>query len=99
MAERVNITEIDALRAFKADLLIYLSKARPTLGEVTADVLRMKLWLENEKRLHWENLVKRRLKILESAQAELFSARISSIHEVSTVQQMAVRKAKQALDE
>src|SRR5438046_9744601 len=74
MPQRAQVTSVEALEAFRASLIVYLSKARPTLEEVSADVLRTRLWLENEQRTHWENQVRRRHKELEQAQKALFSA-------------------------
>ncbi len=42
MPERAHVTSVDALESFRANLIIYLSKARPTLEEVSADVQRMR---------------------------------------------------------
>ena len=68
MTQKANVTALDALEAFRADLVLYISKARPTLEEVSADVVRARLWLENEQRTHWENQLRRRTRELEQAQ-------------------------------
>ena len=60
MPDRAHVTSVDALESFRANLIIYLSKARPTLDEVSADVQRIHGWLENEQRTHWENELRRR---------------------------------------
>jgi hypothetical protein len=99
MPQRAQVTAIEALDEFRASLIVYLSKARPTLEEVSADVLRTRLWLENEQRTHWENEVRRRHKALEQAQAELFSARLSNLRKESAAEVMAVHRARRLLDE
>src|SRR5580765_4650185 len=100
MAEqRAHVTSVEALEAFRTSLLLYVSKARPTVEEVSSDVLRTRLWLENEQRMHWENQVRRRAKALEQAEQALSSARMSNMRDTRTTEQMAVRKAKQALEE
>ena len=99
MAQGARVTSVEALEAFRSTLIVYLSKARPTIEEVSADVLRMKLWLENDQRMFWEGQVKRRLKALEQAQAELFSARISNLREETSAEQVAYHRARRALDE
>jgi len=99
MPERAQVRSIDALEAFRSNLIVYLSKARPTLEEVSSDVQRMRGWLENEQRAHWENEVRRRSRALEEAQAALFSSRISRLSEASAAEQMAVQRTKRALDE
>src|SRR5512135_345004 len=99
MAERAKITSVDALEAFRSTLIIYVSKARPTLEEVTADVLRLRLWLENEQRTHWEAELRRRGKELEQAQSALFSARLGNLRQETAAEQMAVHRAKRLVEE
>jgi hypothetical protein len=97
--QTAHVTSVEALEAFRTSLLLYVSKARPTVEEVSSDVLRTRLWLENDQRMHWETQVRRRAKALEQAEQALSSARISNLREASTSEQMAVRKAKHALEE
>jgi len=99
MAQQAKVTSVDAIDAFRAQLIVYLSKARPTLEEVAADVSRLRQWLENDQRRFWEREIKERRKKLERAQAELFSAMMSKMREVSAAQQMAVRHAQDAVRE
>ena len=99
MPERAYVTSVDALEDFRANLIVYLSKARPTLEEVSADVQRMRGWLQGEQQTHWENEFRRRSRALEEAQAALFSSRLSSFRETSAGEQMAVQRTKRALDE
>lgn len=99
MPDRAQVSSVDALKAFRADLIVFLSKARPTLEEVSDEVMRTKSWLVNEQSSFWENQKRRRSRELERAQAELFSARISGLSTESSAQQMAVHKARRAVDE
>jgi len=87
MPERAHVTSVDALESFRSALIIYLSKARPALDEVNADVMRTRVWLEDEQRTHWENEFRRRARALQEAQAALFSAKLSSFRESSSVEQ------------
>ena len=99
MATKANVTSVEALEAFRANLIVYLSKARPALEEVSDDVIRTRVWLESDRRVFWEREVRRRLQKLQDAQQALFSAEISALREVSSAERMAVHKAKRALDE
>ena len=99
MPQQAHVTSVEALEAFRSSLIVYVSKARPTLEEVTADVLRTRLWLETEQRTHWEGQVRRRAKELEQAQAALFSARLSNLSEAISAEQMAFHRAKRSFDE
>ena len=99
MPQKAHVTSVEALEAFRSSLIVYVSKARPTLEEVSADVLRTRLWLQNEQRTHWESQARRRVKELEQAQAALFSARLSNLREESAAEQMAFHRAKRSLEE
>ena len=99
MADRANVASLEAIEAFRAQLIVYISKARPTLEEISSDVLRTRTWLEHEVLLHWQNEVKRRAKKLAEAQNELFSAQISNLREATSAEHLAVQKARRSLDE
>src|SRR5256885_1992745 len=97
MAERAQVTSVDAIQSFRASLILYLNKARPALEEVTSDVIRTRLWLENDQRRYWETELRKRQRKLERTQAELFSSMLSQLQDASTAQQMAVRHAQRDL--
>ena len=99
MPDRAHVTSVDALDSFRASLIVYLSKARPALEEIGADVQRLRSWLENDQRSHWQQEVRRRSRTLEEAQAALFSAKLSTFREAGSVEAMLVHRAKRALDE
>jgi hypothetical protein len=99
MPERAHVTSVDALESFRSSLIVYLSKARPALDEVNGDVTRTRVWLQEEQRTHWENEFRRRNRALQEAQAALFSARLSSFREATSVEQLMVHRAKRAFDE
>jgi hypothetical protein len=97
MAQQAQVTSVEAIESFRASLIVYLSKARPTLEEVSSEVLHTRLWLQEDQRLFWENEVRVRSRKLERAKAELFGARLSQLQEVSAAQQMAVHRAQHAV--
>ena len=99
MPDRAHVTSVDALEAFRASLIVYLTKARSTLEEVSADVQRLRGWLGGEQRTHWENEVRCRGEALKEAQQALFSAKLSTIREAGSVEQLMVQRAKRALEE
>ena len=94
-----KVSSVEALEAFRANLIIYLSKARPTLEEAGADVLRTRLWLQSEQRVRCEGEVRRRAQALEQAQQDLFSAGLADLRSVTSAEQAAVHKAKHALEQ
>ena len=99
MPERAHVTSVDAIKSFKTSLIVYLSKARPTLEEISADILRLRLWLQNDQHTHWEGEIRRRTRKVEDAQQALFSARISNMSDATSAEMVAVTRAKRALDD
>lgn len=99
MAERARVTSVEALESFRAKLILYLSKARPTLEEANQEVARMRQWLESDRRPYWDNEWRRRRRKLEEAEQALFSAKLSLLQEESAAQLQAVRRAKGAVEE
>ena len=99
MSGQAQITSVEALAAFRADMIVFLGHMRPVIEEVGDEVARMKNWLQIEQRGFWETQLRiRRLK-LEEAQAELFSAKMSTLQRSSTLQTMAVQRAQRAVHE
>ena len=54
MAGPAQITSVEAIEAFRADLIVYLGQMRPVVDEVGSELVRMKAWLQTEQRQHWE---------------------------------------------
>ncbi len=99
MPEKAQVRSVEAIEAFRSNLIVYLSQARPALEEAAAEVLRTRSWLENDQRTHWENQIRRRSKELEQAQQAVFSSRLSMLGKESAADQMALHRAKRALEE
>lgn len=97
MEQRAQVTSVEAIEAFRSCLIVYLTKAKPTLDEVMNEVLRARNWLQNDQRVHWEKEVKLKRRDLEQAEAELFSARLSKISQAYALQQMAAQRARRAV--
>ena len=99
MADQAKVTSIDVLESFRARMIVFLTKSRRAVDEATDEIRRTRNWLQGDQRVHWEAQVKKRKKILEQAEAELMTARFSEFVDTPSVQQMAVRKARRALEE
>jgi len=94
MAERAQVTSFEAVESFRADLIVFLSRARAVLEEASDDVLRTRLWVQNDQRRFWEGETRVRYRKLEEARAELFSAQLSQFHESTALCLMAVQRAE-----
>lgn len=99
MADRAHVTSVDAIELFRANIIAYLTKARPVLEDACDEVLRTRQWLQQDRRIHWESQLKRRRKILEEAEQALFGARIGNFREATSAETAAVTRAKRALNE
>jgi hypothetical protein len=99
MPEHAKVTSLESLDSFRSSLIVYLEKAGRALDEVSDEVTRMRLWLETDRRLYWDNQVKRRKFALERAEEELSNARFSNFASATPQQKAAVERAKRALIE
>jgi hypothetical protein len=99
MADQAKVTSLDALELFRSNLIVFINRAQSSVDEVLDEVRRTRLWLLNDQRFLWEREIRKRQKLLESAKTELMSARMSGLREVTSPQENAVRKAKEALTE
>ena len=96
MAERAQVTSFEAVESFRADLIVFLSRARAVLEEASDDVVRTRLWVQNDQRRLWEGETRVRYQKLEEVRAELFSAQLSQFHESTALCLMAVQRAERA---
>lgn len=99
MAERSHVSSVEAIEAFRASVIIFLTKARPVVEEVSSEVVRTGLWLENDQRDHWGKEIRRLNRKLEEAQAELFTAKLDRMKEGSALAEMVVHRIKRELRE
>ena len=99
MAEHVKVTSIDALEAFRASLIVFLTTAHRCVDEVGDEVRRTRGWVQHDQRLHWEGQIRIRKRKLDQAEGELMTARLSGLRDSTSAQQAAVMKAKRALAE
>lgn len=99
MADEAKVRSIDELDAFRSNLIVFATKARKAIDQAGDEVRRTRLWIETDRLPFWEAQVKKRTRLLEQAQAELMTARMSDFIDNPTVQQQAVRKAKAALEQ
>ena len=69
---------MEAIEAFRAQLVVYLAQMRPVLEEITSEVLRTRSWLEDDRRRHWQQECRGcAAGKLEDARQELFTATLS----------------------
>lgn len=99
MADQARISNLDAIETFRTAMVVFSSKARQSVEMAMDAVKKTRVWLNVEQPAFWAAQIKQRQKKLDQAQQELMSARMSEFVDAPTVQQMAVRKARAALED
>ena len=99
MADKAQITSVEAIEAFRAKLIVFLGQARPVMEEVGNEMARTRVWLQNEQRAFWQHELRLRARKLEEAKQELFTATLSKFHESTALKLMAVQRAQRAIAE
>ena len=99
MADQARISNLDAIESFRSALIVFISKTRQSLEMAQDAVKKTRSWLQTEQPAYWSAQIRQRQKKLDQAQQELMSARLSEFVDTPSTQQMAVRKARAALEE
>ena len=99
MSQGAKVTSSEAIESFRSALLVYLSKARPLVEDASDEIFRTRDWLQSDRRLYWENQVRRRTKQLEDAQQALFSVSLSNLREARNSELAALQRARRALND
>src|SRR5580698_6006985 len=97
MAGQAQITSVEAIEAFRSQLVVYLAQMRPALEEIGGEVVRTRAWLEDDRKRYWTQEMRKRSRKLEDAKQELFTASLSKMGEITSFQQMAVQRAQHAV--
>ena len=99
MSAQARVTSVDALDAFRASLVIFVTKAREAVDTVRDRVRRTRNWLQHEQRIQWEGEIRRRQRALDQAVQELYSVRLTKMTGAIAIREAVVRKAKGAIEE
>ena len=99
MSQQARVTSVEALDAFRANMVIFVTKARQAVDSVRDRVRRTRQWLQHDQRMHWEGEIRRRQRSLDQAVQELYSARLTKMTATITIREAVVRKAKAAVEE
>jgi|SRR5665213_543541 len=97
MPGQAQITSVEAIESFRAELVVYLAQMRPVLDEVTSEVLHTRSWLQDDRRRFWQQELRVRGRRLEDARQELFNASLSRMNDAKSFQQLAVQRAQRDL--
>ena len=99
MSTQARVTSLDALELFRSNLILFLNKSRRAVDDVGDEVRRTRVWLQTDRRMYWENEIRRRSKLLDQAKQELMTSRLTGHQEALLVRQSMVHKAERSLRE
>jgi GTP1/Obg family GTP-binding protein len=99
MSEQARISSIDALEAFRGDLVRYVEAARIALDDMTGGARRTRTWLDVDRTQHWMGLHKKAVRLLRQAEQELYSANLTNPDGANPIQKMAVTRAERKVAE
>jgi chromosome segregation ATPase len=100
MATQANVTSTEALETFRANLIVFLTKARRAVDDAGDEVKRMRQWLQQDQRMNLEGDLRRKTKQLQQAQQELMTVKLGAHKESAlAVRQLAVAKAQREVEE
>lgn len=99
MADQARVSSIEALESLRATLIVFHERARRCVDEVTEEINRRRIWVQQDQRHHWERELRKRNRALDAAEQELLAAKLSTLRDNIKAQQDAVRKCKAAVAE
>ena len=96
---QANVSSIDSLEAFRADLIHFIEKTKVALEAAEGEVRRTRTWLDVDQTNYWKTQMKVRIKQFDQAEAEHYNARITRPTENHVSHKMAVAKAQRRIVE
>jgi predicted nucleic acid-binding Zn-ribbon protein len=97
MPQQAHVTSLEAIEAFRAQLVVYLSQMQPVRVEISGEVLHTRSWMEDDRKRHWQQEMRKCNRKLEDAKQELFTASLSKLGTATSLQQMTVQKAQREM--
>lgn len=71
MGKYAKVQDVEALKAFRLQLLTFAEKAGNAIGEADSEVARVTSWVENEMSTHWTSEVRKRQAAVVKAKEDL----------------------------
>jgi hypothetical protein len=102
MSNQAAVHSIEALKELRVALALFGEDALGALGAVEMEVRRTVQWLQHDRRLHWQDQIKRRREQVAAAKAELFRRELQKTPDYSpscSEQKELLRKAEAGLRE
>lgn len=94
MADEAKVRSVESLEYFRSALIVFLAKARQSVGHAEDGVKRGRYWVEQDQFMHWTQEWKKRSRRLAQAQQELLSAKLAQFQDSVMLQEKTMRRAK-----
>lgn len=102
MSNQTDVHSIGALKDLRVALALFSEDALAALGAVEMEVRRTIQWLQHDRRMYWQDQIKRRREQVAAARSELFRRELAKTPEYSpscSEQKEQLRKAEAGLRE
>lgn len=97
MSDGARITSVEALRPFRASLMMFCREVAGVLSSADAEIARTIDWLQRDRVAYWRGEVLRRGEMLARAKSDLYRAEIQKKSLVD--EKKAINRAKEAVRE
>jgi hypothetical protein len=77
MSTQASVHSIDALKDLRTSLALFGEDVQSALGAVDMEIRRTVQWLQHDRRMYWQEQIKRRKEQVAQAQAEVFRRKLA----------------------
>jgi hypothetical protein len=102
MSTQASVHSIEALKDLRASYALFAEDAAAALGAVDMEIRRTILWLQHDRRMFWQEQIKRRREQVALARAEVFRRQLAQKPDYSppmTEQKELLRRAEASLQD
>jgi hypothetical protein len=102
MSSQASVQSVDALKELRVALALFGDDVLAALGAVEGEAKRTAQWLQHDRRMYWQDQIKRRRELVSQAQAEVFRRKLGKTADYTPAmseQKELLRKAEAGLRE
>lgn len=102
MSSQASVQSVEALKEFRVALALFGDDVLAALGGVEMEAKRTAQWLQHDRRMFWQEQIKRRRELVSQAQAEVFRRKLQKTADntpAMSEQKELLRRAEASLQE
>ena len=102
MSSQASVQSVDALKELRVALALFGDDVLAALGGVEMEAKRTAQWLQHDRRMYWQDQIKRRREAVAQAQAEVFRRKLQKTADntpAMSEQKELLRRAEASLHE